>query len=470
MCVCVVCGVCVGYSLFGEHGWWTLTSTVPPSLKAALWTALNRKQFPGLMGGPSPESGASSPPAKKLKTMSPLMHAMDMPSIPPPPPRQRLGSGKTSVASYSCDDVAGSSPHRPCRVSPDQNSDRSQGTAGLVLMTEHQEKVLLDYLDQCLLSRRRNPKANRLLRKLKVRARQRMYEKKPFDLDESTHRLLFSTVKYVVDKKLPYYDQVIPQLNPGVSDSSYLNPQARAVLEARLSVVTPPEVEVLEQLSLIPVLSRALPPQYKTFRQLLCGGDPVGLVQSEIFTSPYTARKLKPFIFRSSEIIPPKVAINREITLRLYPSTSNSDTIDFCYFQEHHLAAVNNMVSHFFWPVDLSECLQYPDFTCVVLFKKLLVGCAFMTPDVKVNEAYISFLAVHPDFQGCGIGKIMLYHLIQSCMGKDITLHVSVDNPAMILYQTMGFKTECYCLGFYNDYYPEGHYLSKNAYYMRLCK
>jgi ribosomal protein S18 acetylase RimI-like enzyme len=36
----------------------------------------------------------------------------------------------------------------------------------------------------------------------------------------------------------------------------------------------------------------------------------------------------------------------------------------------------------------------------------------------------------------------MLYHLVQSCQGKDVTLHVSVDNPAMLLYQSFGFKAE----------------------------
>jgi len=91
-----------------------------------------------------------------------------------------------------------------------------------------------------------------------------------------------------------------------------------------------------------------------------------------------------------------------------------------------------------------------------------------MTPDIKVNEAYISFLLVHPDFRNAGIGKIMLYHLVQTCMGKDVTLHVSVDNPAMLLYQKFGFKAERYCLDFYEKYYPPGHHLSKHAYLMRL--
>lgn len=67
--------------------------------------------------------------------------------------------------------------------------------------------------------------------------------------------------------------------------------------------------------------------------------------------------------------------------------------------------------------VDLSECLQYPDFSVVVLYKKVVVGFGFMVPDVKYNEAYISFLLVHPEWRRAGIGTFMIYHLIQVIQG-----------------------------------------------------
>lgn len=146
----------------------------------------------------------------------------------------------------------------------------------------------------------------------------------------------------------------------------------------------------------------------------------------------------------------------------------SAHSIDLCYLQRRHVVACNGLLSHFFWSVDISESLTHPDFTCVALYGRLVIGCAFMTPDVKVGEAYISFLLVHPHFAGCGIGKMMLYHLIQSCRGKDVTLHVSVDNPAMLLYQSFGFKAERYCLDFYDGYYPTTHPHSKHAYFMRL--
>lgn len=49
----------------------------------------------------------------------------------------------------------------------------------------------------------------------------------------------------------------------------------------------------------------------------------------------------------------------------------------------------------------------------VVLYKKVVVGFGFMVPDVKYNEAYISFLLVHPEWRRAGIGTFMIYHLIQ---------------------------------------------------------
>ena len=192
-------------------------------------------------------------------------------------------------------------------------------------------------------------------------------------------------------------------------------------------------------------------------------------------TSPYTARLLKPYIFRSSQLSPPHTRLMSEIVScyrRTHPNTSPYCplSIDLCYLQREHVRSVNALLSHFFWSVDISECLQYPDCTVVALCGQLVVGCGFMTPDVNVGEAYISFLLVHPHFASVGLGKMMLYHLVQSCRGKDVTLHVSVDNPAMLLYQSFGFKAERFCLDFYLHYHPPSHPHSNHAYFMRLWR
>ena len=111
----------------------------------------------------------------------------------------------------------------------------------------------------------------------------------------------------------------------------------------------------------------------------------------------------------------------------------------------------------------MKEALDYPDFSVVVCYRKLVIGCAFMTP-----EAYITYIAVRPEFRNLKIGSFMLFHLIQTCQGKDVTLHVSATNPAMILYQKFGFKPEEFIINFYDKYYPVDSPECKNAFFIRL--
>lgn len=116
----------------------------------------------------------------------------------------------------------------------------------------------------------------------------------------------------------------------------------------------------------------------------------------------------------------------------------------------------------------MSECLSYPDFSIVALYKKLVVGCAFLVPDVCHNEAYVSFMAVRPGWQRAGIASFMLYHLTQTCIGKDITLHVSATNPAICLYQKFGFKIEEKILDFYDKFMPIDSTDSRHAFFLRM--
>lgn len=53
-------------------------------------------------------------------------------------------------------------------------------------------------------------------------------------------------------------------------------------------------------------------------------------------------------------------------------------------------------------------------------------------------------------------------------MTRDITLHVSPNNPAMILYQKFGFKIEEFVQNFYENYIPIESQMSKHALFLRL--
>jgi cysteine-rich protein 2-binding protein len=82
--------------------------------------------------------------------------------------------------------------------------------------------------------------------------------------------------------------------------------------------------------------------------------------------------------------------------------------------------------------------------------------------------AYISYLVVHPDWRGAGIASFMLWHLLQTCQGRDVTLHVAATNAAMLLYQRFGFKPEEFMVRFYEKYLPDDSRQGRNAFLLRL--
>ncbi|OAD56121.1 Cysteine-rich protein 2-binding protein [Eufriesea mexicana] len=192
--------------------------------------------------------------------------------------------------------------------------------------------------------------------------------------------------------------------------------------------------------------------------------------------SPYTNRLLKPFIRRDTSCRPLWLKVMEELRFKVNKSNSKwkaplTAPIDYSYVRPQHIPAINSLCSQFFWPgIDLTECLQYPDFSCVVLYKKLVIGFAILVPDVGYNEAYISFFLTRPEWRRSGIGTFMLYHLIQTCMGKDVTLHVSATNPALILYQKFGFKVEEFVQDFYDKYMPPNSRECKHALFLRLSR
>ncbi len=99
-----------------------------------------------------------------------------------------------------------------------------------------------------------------------------------------------------------------------------------------------------------------------------------------------------------------------------------------------------------------------------------MIGFAFLLPTASHTEAYLTFLFVRPGWRRCGLAKFFLYHLIQSCSGKDIVLHVSVNNPALMLYQSFGFKVEERISSFYDKYLPAHSKESRDALFLRLAR
>ncbi|KAF2076040.1 hypothetical protein CYY_002654 [Polysphondylium violaceum] len=207
------------------------------------------------------------------------------------------------------------------------------------------------------------------------------------------------------------------------------------------------------------------------------------------YISPHTTRELKPFIRRDYETCPPKLSILRELYqffndhLELFNYDINAGggggnlnrsntpsspaivhSIDYRYLTPDLVEKVNLFLCNNFWPgIDVSDILEYPDYTVVAMYRNLIIGCGLMNPD-----GYIMFISVHPEWQGQGIASFMLYHLTQTMVGKDITLHVSTNNSALTLYHKFGFKVEEHITNFYDKYYSDQSGKSKNAYLLRL--
>ncbi|KAJ2512087.1 hypothetical protein H4217_007062 [Coemansia sp. RSA 1939] len=216
------------------------------------------------------------------------------------------------------------------------------------------------------------------------------------------------------------------------------------------------------------------------------------LTSPEARVSPYHGRLLRPYIWRdwskngtggqaSGVLEPALLWLHRDIRSRRHKlfdklgscegsvggmdeMVSGSESIDYVYFQEEHVQQVNALLARTFWSgIDVRDTLMYPEFTVVALYKRLVIGCAFLTPD-----AYLTYIAVSAGWEGAGIAKFMLYHLTQTVPTKDVTLHVSANNLAMLLYQQFGFKPEKYEVNFYKAYLPESSRLSASAFFMRL--
>ncbi|NJL82116.1 MAG: ribosomal protein S18-alanine N-acetyltransferase [Chloroflexaceae bacterium] len=73
-----------------------------------------------------------------------------------------------------------------------------------------------------------------------------------------------------------------------------------------------------------------------------------------------------------------------------------------------------------------------------------------------LEEAHLTLLAIHPDYQGRGFGQLLLLALLQDARQRGLeraTLEVSANNAiALALYQKFGFKIA----GRRQRYYPSG--------------
>ncbi|KAI0705242.1 hypothetical protein BC835DRAFT_1261536 [Cytidiella melzeri] len=162
----------------------------------------------------------------------------------------------------------------------------------------------------------------------------------------------------------------------------------------------------------------------------------------------------------------------REHYSHMYPEreqvTEVEAPIEYVTLQRWHLPQVHEMLARAFWTgIDVSDSLEYSPERCTVvaMYKRMVVGVALLS---SPQETYITYLAVKPGWDNAQIATSMLYHLITLNPRKDIILHVSINNPAVLLYNRFGFKAEEFIVGFYDDYLDSKSRASKNAFRLRL--
>lgn len=101
-----------------------------------------------------------------------------------------------------------------------------------------------------------------------------------------------------------------------------------------------------------------------------------------------------------------------------------------------------------FWSLEgYTREIKSPNSTLLIITipdeenKKVIgLGCLWAI----LEEAHISLLAIHPDFQGRGLGKLLLLSLLKDAVNRKLeraTLEVKETNiKALSLYEKFGFK------------------------------
>lgn len=420
-----------------SDSWWTEQDLRPNEILPSILTA----EDPTLSDSDMEINPCclTPPPSSPLsRTQSPTLHEI-LSSV------QESGSESddrdTDGESMETDDV------KPRKRKYREESEPELPKITIPLMSLYEEKQLMKKLIAISETNQLPADLNRMKRKLIVRQLKRERGLPVFDIDEEMNRL---TRGGSVNKGLDTSGHV----THGLSSRQFSG-----------------DVRILDRFQVAGCQVKAFDLHQPSFLNRLVGIEDC---QLQSICSPYTTRVLKPFIRRDHELRPLKLRLLQEI--KAYPHRNDPSwkpepipPLDYCYVRPQHIPSVNSLCRQFFWPgIDLSECLQYPDFSCVVLFRRIVIAFAFLVPDVKYNETYISFIFTHPEWRRAGIATFMLYHLIQTCMGKDLTLHVSATNPAMLLYQRFGFKPEEFILDFYDKYFPVDSKECKHAFFLRL--
>lgn len=167
------------------------------------------------------------------------------------------------------------------------------------------------------------------------------------------------------------------------------------------------------------------------------------------FVSPFSGRPLPPYIRRDEDMFLQSKRGQLMHSLNRLFHSSQPNSIDFMHLRREHVPQLNRLLSSYFWPnIDITESADFPDYSIIAVYNRwLIIGAALLDPD-----GYLSHLFVRPDWSDAGIGACLLHLALQSAPPRDIRLHCSATNPAMLLYNRFGFKPEAFIVNHYDKY------------------
>ncbi|CAF0807770.1 unnamed protein product [Brachionus calyciflorus] len=349
-------------------------------------------------------------------------------------------------------------------------------------MNLDEEEKLLKKLNKYLENKSvQDSQLARLRAKLNIRKLKRKNHVKIFDIDSYVNELIDQEKASLLN--LVKQNKIKPELNHNFMDINNYELDSDIIFESA-SLQTSDNLEIIE---VSRVLDRFKSKKTKFHHHEITMYDVqprIGLVEArnddiKCLISPYTNQVLKPYVWKDYFSLPPKLKINKEI-IEKFDNKFEHGSIDYVHLRPEHVIPINFMCRQHFWTgIDISECLEYPDYSIVALYKKLIIGFAFLVPEPSHKEAYLSFILVHPDWRNVksqdkdknvSVAQYMLYYLIQKCSDCDILLHVSVNSPVVVFYQKFGFEICEFIKNFYDKYYSDEQNLSKDAFLMRLAK
>tara|TARA_B110000503_G_C7149757_1_gene414613 strand:- start:1182 stop:1745 length:564 start_codon:yes stop_codon:yes gene_type:complete len=121
---------------------------------------------------------------------------------------------------------------------------------------------------------------------------------------------------------------------------------------------------------------------------------------------------------------------------------SNEVIADFLH---EHLGKYGDSKIDILMAIDYVFDPHKPGGNIILLIKENLIIGAVVINETGMSkyipENILVYIAVHADHRGKGIGKELMKNAIKLTKG-DMALHVESDNPAVFLYEKMGFENK----------------------------